>query len=126
MDLKAEQKQVSRPDFIYQHTPVHARGFQIMKLSDNDDYDVVGEYTILAKDEPLDLAEKKVINLITLLNGRDNLMDLGEQTGTRLLYQRKAYSAETGRDEIIFYELGEQGVSRENALLILNEEGGVQ
>lgn len=126
MSLKDEQQQVSRPDFIYQRNPLHERGFQIMRLGDNDEYDVIGEYTILAGDEPLELAEKKVMNLITLLNGRDNLIDLGQQTGTRLLYQRKAYAEETGRDEIIFYELGEQGVSRENALLILNEEESVQ
>jgi hypothetical protein len=126
MDLKAEQKQVSRPDFIYQHNPVHERGFQIMKLGDNDEYDVIGEYTILAQDEPLDLAEKKVMNLITLLNGRDNLMDLGEQTGTRLIYQRKAYAEETGCYEIIFYELGKQGVSQENALLTMQKEKSIQ
>ena len=126
MALRDEQNQVSRPAFMYQHNPVHERGFQIMKLDENDTYDVVGEYTILAKEEPLELAEKKVMNLITLLNGRDNLIDLGEQTGTRLLFERKSYAEETGRDEIIFYELGARGVSRENAILILNEEGRVQ
>ena len=126
MALKDEQRHVSRPDFIYRHNPVHDRGFQIMKRGTHDNYEVVGEYTILSKDEPQDLAEKKVMNLITLLNGRDNLIDLGAQTGTRLLFERKSYAEDTGRDEIIFYELGARGVSRENGLLILNDDESMQ
>lgn len=91
-----------------------------MRLDNNDAYNVVGAYTILSEDEPLALAEKKVMNLITLLNGRDNLINLGEQTGTLTLYQPKTNPEEGGYQEILFHELGLRGVSQENALLTLH------
>ena len=69
------------------------------------------------------MAEKKVMNLITLLNGRDNLIDLGEKTGTRTLYQPRSDPEDGGYHQILFHELSLRGVSRENAMLTVHYDG---
>jgi hypothetical protein len=61
-----------------------------------------------------------VINLVALLNGRSDLMDIGHDSGVRLLYQR--IPAESGFERVMFRTLGEKGVSVENALLSIAED----
>jgi hypothetical protein len=47
-----------------------------------------------------------VINLVALLNGRSDLMDIGHDSGVRLLYQR--IPAESGFERVMFRTLGEK------------------
>ena len=66
------------------------------------------------------LPEKKVMNLVSLMNDEDQLIDIGSGTGKRMLYHR-ASTDNPDKTRIIFYELGKQGVSTENAVLSLEE-----
>lgn len=77
-------------------------------------------YTTLDTEEDPALSERKVMNLISILNGRKRLLNLGSGTGTRTLHHTPAHeNSEEGR-KIVFYTLRPQGVSRENAILVLD------
>jgi len=111
-DFNAEAKTAR---YGYMPSPVHPRAFQIMKYSESNPRPV-GDYTVLDSKEDLGLSEKKVMNIVSLLNGRKHLMELGHETGTRVLYHIVSECDDDGRSRILFYQLGKEGVSIENAL----------
>lgn len=123
-DFNAE---AAAPRYGYEPSPVNARAFLIHRLPEDTARGpaVVGDYTILDSKEDVALAEKKVMNLVSLLNGRKNLMQLGHETGTRVLYKVVTERDDEGKARIIFYHLGKEGVSVENALFRIEKEENV-
>lgn len=112
----------AKAPYIYRRNPAHTHSFMILRhAADRPDYVPVGDYTVLDQSEDPAVSEKKLINLMTLLNGGDGLIELGEQTKSRLLYHVVPQDDQS-KTKIVFYALGEQGVSRENA--VLHIEGG--
>jgi hypothetical protein len=109
--------------YTYRRNPLHDHSFIILKQEDDaGEYQPVGDYTLLDTSEDRGLTEKKVMNLIALMNNdEDSLIDLRSETNLRVLYF-KAPSDEPDKTRIIFYTLGEKGVSVENAVLSMNEE----
>ncbi len=114
-DFNAE---ATTPQYTYSRSPVHPRGFMILKYSDDMTREPapVGDYTVLDTNEDLVLSEKKVINLVSLMNGRKNLMELGHETGIRTLYHVVTEKDDENKVRVVFYNLGKEGVSVENAL----------
>lgn len=121
MDVSNFQDVASKPEFSYQRSPVYDRSFLILKKNNLDEYQPVGDYTILDEQEDIDFAEKKVMNLVTLLNGKEELIDLSEETEKRLLFHCKPRDNDNNKTQVVFYALGEVGVSKENAILTLDE-----
>lgn len=119
MTLSDFEKSSSKALFSYRHSPVYERSFLILKLGKDETYHPVGDYTVLCESESLDLSEMKVVNLISILNERDDLIPLGEKTGTRTLFHYKPRENPEDKTRIVFYELGQEGVSVENAVLTL-------
>jgi len=113
----------SLPLFGFQRSPVNERAFLIVKKqTDTSEAVPVGDYTILDRNEDVTLAEKKVTNLVSLLNGRKRLMELGHETKSRILYQIVSEKDEDNKTKVLFYELKQQGVSQENALFRLDAQ----
>lgn len=108
--------------FTYRPNPVLSGSFLICKKEENGDVQPVGDYTLLDRSEDLSLTEKKVMNLVTLLNGGNDLMSLGEQTKSRLLFHRKPRAEDATRTEVIFYAYTGAGISKENAILTIEGE----
>lgn len=108
--------------FRYERNPISERGFLILRRSVQDRYDPVGDYMVIDDKEDITLSEKKVMNLIALLN-EDNayVMDLGELTKTQSHFHIKPKKTERGQTQMVFYELGREGVSKENAILSIDE-----
>ena len=127
MKTNAFNAEAKTPRYGYVPSPVNPRAFQILKYSDSaySDPEPVGDYTVLDSAEDLSLSEKKVMNLISLLNGRKNLMELGHQTGTRILYHIVSERDDDGKSRILFYQLGKEGVSVENALFRMEADDAV-
>lgn len=112
------------PRYTYRRSPVQDSAFQILEYKNGMTSAPVpaGEYTVLDKTEDPGLSEKKVMNLVALLNGRNNIMDLGNGTKTRTLHHTLPGTDEEGRSKIMFYKLEEgAGVSKQNALLRIKE-----
>lgn len=119
-DFNAESR---APLYAYQRSPVNERAFLIVKKPETSAEPIpVGDYTVLDKEEDLGLAEKKVMNLISLLNGRKRLMQLGHETNSRILYNVVSERDEDNKMKVLFYKLGQRGVSLENALFRLETE----
>lgn len=117
-DFNAES---AAPLYGYERSPVNERAFLITK-NDADHKVPVGDYTVLDREEDLTLSEKKVMNLISLLNGRKRLMELGHETKSRILYNIVSERDEENKTKVLFYKLEEKGVSKENALFRLESE----
>lgn len=119
--------EAAAPRYSYRASPVHPRGFMILKYPDGMDSEpvTVGDYTVLDTHEDLSLSEKKVMNLISLLNGRRALMELGHETKSRILYNVVSEHDDDGKARVVFYQLGSAGVSVENALLRIEKESHV-
>ena len=108
--------------FTYRPNPVLAGSFLICRKEAGGGVHPVGDYTLLDRTEDLGLTEKKVMNLVTLLNGGNDLLPLGEQSKSRLLFHRKPKAADDARTEVVFYTYTGQGVSLENAILTIEGE----
>lgn len=114
-DFNAE---AGTPRYTYRRSPVHPRGYMILQYPETLQAEPVpvGDYTVLDTAEDPALSEKKVMNLVSLLNGRQNLMQLGHETGTRILYHLVSERDDDDKTRVLFYQLGREGVSMENAL----------
>ena len=120
-DFNAEAKTAR---YGYMPSPVHPRAFQILKYGQSSPQPV-GDYTVLDTKEDLGLSEKKVMNLVSLLNGRKHLMQLGHETGTRVLYHIVSECDDDGKARVVFYKLSREGTSVENALFRIEKDENV-
>lgn len=108
--------------FSYQRSPHHDSSFMILKHTHDNGYQPVGDYTALDLKENAFFSEKKVMNIVSLLNKNDDILDLSEESdGTQLFYYEAPHNDETKR-KIIFYTQNGTGVSQENALFLINKE----
>lgn len=112
-DFNAESKPAI---YGYVPSPVNERAFLIVRKDEDDKERPVGDYTVLDREEDLSLTEKKVMNLVSLLNGRKKLMQLGHETQSRILYHILKEKDDENKAQVLFYKLEQQGVSKENAL----------
>jgi hypothetical protein len=111
-----------KPQFIYKRNPLVKHAFQIFMIRDGkSEYEPVGEYTLLDLSEHIDLTEKKVMNLITLLNGRDRMIDLRNLTQDGFLFNIVPKVSEDDPTKIILRSKSAGGTSVENAVLILEK-----
>lgn len=102
--------------FIYKPNPVDSKSFQIFENRRGyEDYTPAGQYTVLDQEEQKDLSERKVMNLIALMNGRQ-AVDLGHLTGSRMLYQVLPKKIDSDPTKVIFRTHDGKGVSKESAL----------
>ena len=116
--------EAASPKYTYTRSPVQDRAFMILKYlpEGSNDPVAVGEYTVLDGSEDPSLSEKKVMNIVTLLNGRKQLIQLGHETNARVLYKIVSDFDDDGKLRVIFYHLGQTGVSVENALLRIERD----
>ena len=112
-----------KPRFMYKRNPLVAHAFQIFEFKDEKkSYEPVGEYTRIDSSEDIEITEKKVINLIAIMNGKRDLLELGNLTKSRLLYTMVPSGSETDKEEkIIFRAYDGKGVSKENAVLTIEK-----
>ena len=108
--------------YIHKRNPLVEYAYQIFEYKDyKGDYEPVGEYTLLDTDEDPDLTERKLINLTRLMNGKKDLVDLKEMTNSRLLFNVMPRKNDTDPTKIIFRTYDGDGVSKENAILVLEK-----
>lgn len=109
--------------YTYRRSPVQDASFLILKQNEGTGaYVPVGDYTVLDRNENSELSEKKVMNIVSMLNGRDDLIDLGAETDARLLYYPTAQLSDEGQKKVVFFHWNGQDVSKENALLKIAED----
>ena len=108
--------------FIYKRNPLIERSFQIFEYKDDkSEYEPIGEYTVLDSSEDIEITEKKVINLISIMNGKKNLIDFTNLTKTRVLYNIIPETPESEQQKVVFRTYDGVGVSKENAVLTIEK-----
>ncbi|MEC8664554.1 MAG: hypothetical protein VXY16_03690 [Pseudomonadota bacterium] len=102
----------AKKHYIYRQNPVHQQSFMILKqLSEEGAYQPVRDYTVLYSEEEHSLSEKKVMNLVALMNDEDHLIDIGSGSVKRMDYLRGSTDSRD-KKRIIFYVMGKLGVSK--------------
>lgn len=109
----------SNSTYTYRPNPFHEGSFDLFKKDHRGNLSPIGKYSRLDDDEDQELTEKKVMNIVMKLNGERDLIPLGEQTRARLLYHIKCDTPT--RKEVIFSAYTGKGVSKRNAILIMEE-----
>lgn len=123
MTLNDFKDTVGTQTYSYRRNTDYAQSFVILKKMTGGESIHIGDYTVLDQAEDTALSEKKVINLVSALNGIKTLMNIGEGTKQRTLFKPIARENEDEKSKIIFYTLSENGgVSQENAILTIAED----
>ena len=116
------QESGEKSGFIYKPNPLVPRSYQIFRyMEEKSDYEPVGEYTVVDTSEEIDITEKKMANLVSILNGRERLIQLGEMTKTRLMFQVVPGDDEDINQKVIFRTYDGDGISKENAVLVIEK-----
>ncbi len=111
-----------KPTFMYKRNLLVPHSWQIFAIrKGKTDYEPVGEYTLLDLSEDTELTEKRLINMVAILNGKRNLMDLSGLTDKRLLFNIVPEKPDSVNQKIIFRTYDGGGVSKENAILVVEK-----
>ena len=115
-------EQSEKPRFTYKRNPLVSTSFQIFEWKeDKSSYEPVGEYTLLDTSEASDITEKKLINLMAIMNERQRLIDFKDLTKERILFTMVPTTPESETQKVVFRTYDGSGVSKENAVLILEK-----
>lgn len=107
---------------MHKKNPLVPHAYQIFEFKPvKNDYEPVGEYIVLETSEESELTEKKLGNLVRLLNGKQDLADLGNLTKTRILFNIVPRTSENDPTKIIFRTYDGAGVSKENAVFTIEK-----
>jgi hypothetical protein len=122
MGTRKFNDQSEKPKFIAKPNQLVPNSWQIFEFKDDkNDYEPVGNYTLIETSEPIDITEKKIINLVRILNGKRDLIALGKLTGKRILFSIVSKGTDADPTKIIFRDHDGKGVSKENAVLTLEK-----
>ncbi len=120
--LEKSKRTGERTRFIHKPNPLVERSYQIFEYDfKRSDYEHAGDYILINKNEKPEVTEKKLINLMTLLNGKDDLIDISSLTTTRVLFTLVPEAQESDHTKIIFKDYDGSGVSKENAVFTIRK-----
>ncbi len=122
MGLNNFNEESEKPEFIHKPSPVSERSFQIFQFhGDKNDYEPIGEYTVLDLDEKPELTETRLMNLLSIMNQRSRTFDLCELTQSRILFNIIPSKPDDINEKVIFRTYTGDGVSKENAMLTVKK-----
>lgn len=122
MGMKNFNIQSDKPRFAHRANPLVPHAWQILEYKGNSQgYEPVGEYILIETTEPADITEKKLTNLMTLMNGKKNLIDFKNLTDKRVLFTLVSSDPESKQEKVILRTYDGSGVSKENAVLTIEK-----
>ncbi len=120
--LEKAKRTGERTRFIHKPNPLVDRAYQVFEyIVVKGDYDHVGDYVLLNTDEERNITEKKVANLMSILNKKDELIDLSNLTNTRVLYTVVPEAQAGDQTKMIFKDYDGSGVSKDNAVFTIRK-----
>ncbi len=122
MGLKTFNEESDKPWFISKKNPLVQHSWQIFEFKvDKEDYEPVGEYILVDTSEPIDITEKRVMNVLNILNRRSSHIDFNSLTNTRVLFSIVDDGSQSGILKAVFRTYDGKGVSIENAVLTIEK-----
>jgi len=120
--FEKEMRTGERTRFVSKPNPMVERDYQIFEYNlEKGCYNHVGDYVLINKDEPRDITEKKVMNLMSVLNKKDDFIDLSNLTKARVLYTIVPETQSSDQTKMIFKDYEGSGVSKENAIFTIRK-----
>lgn len=111
-----------RTRFIHKPNPLVDRAYQIFEYNiESGIYEHVGDYALLNKDEPREATERKVMNLMNVMNKKKDFLDLSNLTKTRVLYTLIPEAQAGNQTKVIFKDYDGSGVSKDNAVFTIRK-----
>lgn len=111
-----------KPEFIFKRNPLTAHAWQIFQLKEGkNEYEPVGDYTLINQGEPIDITEKKLSNLVGIMNGKQTLIDFTNLTKERVLFNIISGDPDSNHQKVLFRTYDGKGVSKENAVLTIEK-----
>lgn len=114
--------------YSYTRSPVNERAFMILLREEADEAgEPVGDYTVLDKDEDLALSEKKVMNIVTMLNEKPGkVIRVEDESAEGLMHYQVIGEPDAENDlKVMFYIQKGEGVSVENALFRVKNDDAI-
>lgn len=122
MNLGNFNEQTAKTPFIFRRNPLHEFSYLILAQDEKGEgYEPIGEYIVLNTGEDPEITEKKLINLIGIMNGKGKLVDFTNLTNERVLYTIIPETPESTEQKVVFRSYDGQGVSKENAVLTIKK-----
>ncbi len=120
--LEKSKRTGERTRFIHKPNPSLERAYQIFEYNfKKSDYDHVGDYILVNKNEKSEVTEKKLTNLMTLLNGKDGLIDISNLTSKRVLFTLIPEAHAGNQTKIILKDYDGSSVSTDNAIFTIRK-----
>ncbi|MDH5721752.1 MAG: hypothetical protein OEY94_00305 [Alphaproteobacteria bacterium] len=118
----SEEPVKEQPRFSYKPNPMVERAYQFFEYKDyKTELEHVGDYVLINKDEDREVTEKKVMNLVTLMNGKKDLIDLSNLTKIRVLFTIVPEAQAGEYKKVIFKDYDGSGVSKDNAVFTIRK-----
>jgi hypothetical protein len=118
----SDEHNTDKARFISRPNPLADGSYQIFEYkAGKDDYEPVGDYTLIDTAEDPDITAKKMMNLIALMNGKEPLVNFETLTNERVLFSINKDNREDGRQTIVFKTFKGEGVSKDNAVLSIEK-----
>ena len=122
MKSSSFNEQSEKPKFIYKPNPLVARAYQIFEFKDGKNaYVPIGDYTVLDTTEEPEITDKRLFNIVGIMNEKKNLIDFKNLTAKRILFNIIPSTPESKQDKVIFRTYDGKGVSKENAVLTIEK-----
>lgn len=110
------------PRFIHKLNPLVERAFQIFEYQDHKkNYEPVGDYTVIDDNEDFALSEKKIMNLMGVMNGKKRLIDFKNLTNERILFNIVTRDEGSTQQKVVFRTYNGDGTSVENAVMTIEK-----
>ncbi len=119
--VKNFNKSIEQPRFIHKPNPFAKRSWQIFELKHKGQYEPVGEYVLVNMDEDPEITDKKIKNLVAILNRKKDLIDISNLTTTRVLYTVVRGTQAADQTKIILRDYDGSAVSKDNAIFTIRK-----
>ncbi len=123
MGLKTFNDESEKPKFIYRPNQLVPHSWHILYFRDESNaYEPIGEYTLIDTSEPIEITEKKLMNITALMNEkRGRLINFNNLTDKRLLFTMVPDTPESNVRKVVLRTYDGKGVSKENAVITFNK-----
>lgn len=121
-DMEKAKRTGERTRFVSKPNPLVERDYQVFEYNtEKSEYEHVGDYVLINKEEPREITEKKVANIMSIINKKDEFIDLSNLTKTRMLYTVVPEAQSGDQSKMIFKDYDGSGVSKENAIFTIRK-----
>lgn len=122
MNLKDFNDESSHPEFIHKPDPHDPHAYEILHFKEGlGTYELSGSYRKVDEAEEAEVTDKRIFNLMAVLNDKKRQFDFKSLTNSRTLYTLVPIKPEDTDVKVIFRTYDGNGVSKENAILSLDK-----